>query len=63
MKAVLRSTVREPRRPVEPLGGSCSRCPVCGSEECRVLEELGTYCQTMAAAGAASGSRGARRKE
>ncbi len=62
MKAALRSTDRDSKRPAVPPVGACSRCPACGSEECRVLEELGTYCQTMAAAGAVPGSRGARRR-
>jgi hypothetical protein len=29
---------------------TCTRCPVCASEECKVLEELGMYCETMCAA-------------
>jgi hypothetical protein len=33
---------------------ACTGCPVCGSEECLMLEELGTYCATMTAASLAT---------
>jgi hypothetical protein len=29
---------------------TCTRCPVCSTEECAVLEELGMFCETMCAA-------------
>ncbi len=29
---------------------SCTRCPVCATEECAILEELGMFCETMCAA-------------
>ena len=29
---------------------TCLRCPVCGTEECAVLQDLGTTCQTAQAA-------------
>ncbi len=29
---------------------TCARCPVCSTEACKVLEELGMYCETMCAA-------------
>lgn len=29
---------------------TCTRCPVCGTEECNVLEQLGMFCETMCAA-------------
>ena len=29
---------------------TCARCPVCATEECKVLEQLGMYCMTMCAA-------------
>ena len=29
---------------------TCALCPVCGSEECKMLEQLGMYCMTMCAA-------------
>ena len=34
---------------VEEPAATCTSCPVCGSEECLMLEELGTYCATMTA--------------
>ena len=42
-----------PARNVHPLP-SCATCPVCGTDECLVLEELGTYCLTMTSAQLAS---------
>ncbi len=33
---------------------SCTFCPVCGLDECLVLQDLGMYCETMAAAYGAS---------
>ena len=29
---------------------TCARCPVCLTEACAVLEELGMFCETMCAA-------------
>jgi len=29
---------------------TCARCPVCGTEECKMLEQLGMYCTTKCAA-------------
>lgn len=29
---------------------TCTRCPVCATETCNVLEDLGMYCETMCAA-------------
>ncbi len=29
---------------------TCVRCPVCGTEECAVMQDLGTSCQTAQAA-------------
>jgi len=29
---------------------TCTRCPVCATEECMLLEQLGMYCMTMCAA-------------
>ncbi len=41
---------------------TCTRCPVCATEECKVLEQLGMYCGTMCAASEAEAAdRGARR--
>ncbi|MCC6132565.1 MAG: hypothetical protein IT186_21785 [Acidobacteria bacterium] len=28
---------------------SCQSCPVCGSEECEMLSQLGNYCETRTA--------------
>jgi hypothetical protein len=50
MKAEPRSSSREVRPVVEAPAAVCTECPVCGSEECLMLEDLGTYCATMAAA-------------
>lgn len=41
---------REDRNGAERPVTTCTHCPVCGSEECLMLEELGTYCSTMTAA-------------
>lgn len=54
----MRAEARMPACPArdaatEPIA-NCTRCPVCGSEECLVLEELGTYCATMTAASLAA---------
>lgn len=55
-------SVSKPVLPRRPAPGatvrslpSCTSCPVCGTEECLFLEELGMYCGTMAAAQLASG--------
>jgi hypothetical protein len=29
---------------------TCTRCPVCASDTCKVLQDLGMYCETMCAA-------------
>jgi hypothetical protein len=29
---------------------TCMRCPVCASDTCKVLQDLGMYCETMCAA-------------
>ena len=50
MKAETRSTGRSARGAAEEPVTTCTLCPVCGSEECLVLEELGSYCATMTAA-------------
>jgi hypothetical protein len=50
MNANPRSSSREARAVVEAPAAVCTECPVCGSEECLMLEELGNYCATMAAA-------------
>lgn len=50
MNAHPRSSSRESRTVVEAAAVTCTECPVCGSEECLMLEELGSYCATMAAA-------------
>lgn len=50
MNAELRSSSRDVQVLVEEPANACSKCPVCGSEECLMLEELGNYCATMTAA-------------
>lgn len=50
MSADPRSSRREALVLVEETPAACTSCPVCGSEECLMLEELGTYCRTMTAA-------------
>jgi len=49
MNADLRSSSREVMVLVEEPATACTSCPVCGSEECLMLEELGNYCATMTA--------------
>ncbi len=49
MKADPRYPSRENLVLVEEPATACTSCPVCGSEECLMLEELGTYCATMTA--------------
>ncbi|MBK6405766.1 MAG: hypothetical protein IPN03_10710 [Holophagales bacterium] len=57
---------RSPRRAnlvlVEEPAATCTSCPVCGSEECLMLEELGTYCRTMTAASLATRKEEAEKK-
>lgn len=36
---------------------TCMRCPVCATETCKVLEDLGMYCETMCAASEARAAR------
>jgi hypothetical protein len=36
---------------------TCTRCPACGTEECKVLQDLGMTCETMCAASQAEGRR------
>ena len=62
MNANLRSPAREARAVPEAPAAACTACPVCGSEECLVLEELGTYCATMTAASLATKGEEASRK-
>jgi len=49
MNANPRSATRDVRTPRAEPATTCTLCPVCGSEECLMLEELGTYCATMTA--------------
>jgi hypothetical protein len=49
MNAEFRSSSRESMVLMEAPATDCTRCPVCGSEECLMLEQLGTYCATMTA--------------
>lgn len=50
MNANTRNAGRDVRALVERPAVVCTECPVCGSEECLMLEELGNYCATMTAA-------------
>ncbi|MCL4809547.1 MAG: hypothetical protein KJ062_17420 [Thermoanaerobaculia bacterium] len=50
MNADPRTSAREARTLVEAPATVCTECPVCGSEECLMLQELGSYCATMTAA-------------
>ena len=59
MKADSRSSSRKPMVLVEEPATACTSCPICGSEECLILEELGTYCATMTAASLATREEGA----
>ena len=63
MHANPRSSVREVRAVGEAPAAVCTECPVCGSEECLMLEELGTYCATMAAASLAKKASAAKKEE
>jgi hypothetical protein len=36
---------------------TCMRCPVCATETCKVLQDLGMYCDTQCAASQASPAR------
>ena len=54
MNANPRSSTRDARTLREEPATTCTLCPVCGSEECLMLEELGNYCATMTAASFAS---------
>lgn len=57
--------------PTPPASGSrekteayhtCVSCPVCATEACRVLEDLGMYCETMCAASEAKAARKRRKR-
>lgn len=39
---------------------TCRTCPVCGMEECKILQELGMYCDTACAAFEATRARAER---
>lgn len=57
MNAKPGSVPRERRASTEAPAATCTECPVCGSEECLTLQELGTYCATMTAASLAKGRK------
>ncbi|HTS01519.1 MAG TPA: hypothetical protein VMN04_03280 [Thermoanaerobaculia bacterium] len=42
---------------------TCTRCPVCATETCEVLQDLGMYCETMCAASQATPERRKRRRD
>ena len=54
MNADSRSSGRNVQVLVEEPVSACTKCPVCGSEECLMLEELGSYCATKTAASLAN---------
>jgi len=52
-----------PRHPGVDGHHCCTECPVCGTEECPVLQDLGMSCDTAQAAREAKGLRwGVRRR-
>ena len=59
MNAEARPSPRDVRVLVEEPAATCTECPICGSEECLMLEELGNYCSTMTAASLARKREGA----
>jgi hypothetical protein len=42
------------KAPLEARVHTCLECPVCGTESCKTLQELGMYCETAIAAAEAS---------
>jgi hypothetical protein len=51
------------KAPLEVKHHTCTECPACGTETCKILQELGMYCDTAIAASEASraGSLGRRK--
>jgi hypothetical protein len=54
-----RKPAQSPRRirlkaPLVATVHTCMECPACGSETCKLLQELGMYCDTVIAAAEAS---------
>ena len=43
-----------PKAPLEAKHHTCIECPACGTETCKILQELGMYCDTAIAATEAS---------
>ncbi len=38
------------KAPIEAKHHTCIECPACGTETCKILQELGMYCDTAIAA-------------
>lgn len=62
MNAEPRPRSRSAKSAAEEPATTCAKCPVCGREECLVLEELGAYCATMTAASLAAKEEALSRK-
>jgi hypothetical protein len=62
MSADPRSSRHETLVPVEEPPAACTCCPVCGTEECLMLEELGAYCGTKTAASLATRKKEAEKR-
>jgi len=50
MRATLQTAAPLAARPDAGGHHTCRECPVCGTEECRVMADLGMYCDTAQAA-------------
>jgi hypothetical protein len=50
MRRTAEATVPLPAHPDPEGHHTCRECPVCGTEACRVMSELGMYCDTAQAA-------------
>ena len=59
MNADSRSSARDATVLAAEPATRCTECPICGSEECLMLEDLGNYCSTMTAASLAREKEGA----
>jgi len=67
MRATSKRTLKPLERTPKPASGSgyhnCLNCPVCGTEDCKILQELGMYCETAVAAFEATRGEAQRRRE
>lgn len=60
-QSVVTVTETQPGSPGARGHHTCKACPVCGTEECFVFQDLGMACDTAQAAQASMGARGAAR--